>query len=1017
MGTFVGRRRDLREAHDVLDAAAGGKGQLLLVSGEAGIGKTSLCDRVAEMARERGWRTAWAACWETETVPAYWPWASALGQLDVRGIFEEAGAEPANGGEGGREGARLVQFRAVLAAIDRARTDGPVVLILDDVHWADRPSVRLLAFIASQLRILPLVLVVAYRESEAMPGTPLGDVLATLLRTGRHLALRGLAPAEIEELIEELTGAPVPGEAVVALHRHTGGNPLFATEVVRLVISDAARTPGDLARLNALPVPATVRDIVSAAVARLDSHARHLLELAATAGDEFGVDVVATAAALPAVEVVEALDAALVARLVQEGPSGRYRFAHPLVRAALYESLPASRRLQFHAGVGEALEHLAAQGAPPDVAALAYHFGRAAPGGTAARGVAYARTAAEEAMSRLAYEEAARLLELALSVLSLAPQAADRIELLLALGDAQLAGGDLTAARETHLEAAAAARAAGRVEDLARAALGVGGGGGFEIALFDDEQVRLLEAALSELPSQPSALRARVAARLSVTLSYRGADERRRALSEESLAAARSARDASALIEALAAHCDAIAGPEGCEQRGEEAGEIVELAVALGDRRAELLGRRLRLVALLEMGDVAGVDEERAAYETTAAVIRQPLYGWYGPLWRAMRALMAGRLDDQARALAEARVVGEMAHSHNADLLAGAQELTRRVDAGEHEGLVAWFDGATRDQPVAALFVGVARAAVLACEGRMEESRALLDRYASEIQAWAPDSEWLPAMAQVAETVGRLGDHPLAGWASTALVPFADRWVVEGIAAACRGPVHRFLAALAAAEGDRRRAAAHFDRARDATYAAGASLLVAAVDAERERLLGPSVTASGRFRQDGDGWDVAYGGQGVRVKDAKGLHDIARLLAQPGVELHALDLMGAAVDQRSAGPVIDTAAREAYKRRVVELTGELDHADELGDAERSARLHAERDFLLGQLAAAYGLGGRERPTHAAAERARSAVTARIRDIIRRLESSHPLLGAHLREAVRTGTFCAYDPPEPVRWEL
>ncbi|MDP8962327.1 MAG: hypothetical protein M3N32_12025, partial [Actinomycetota bacterium] len=264
---------------------------------------------------------------------------------------------------------------------------------------------------------------------------------------------------------------------------------------------------------------------------------------------------------------------------------------------------------------------------------------------------------------------------------------------------------------------------------------------------------------------------------------------------------------------------------------------------------------------------------------------------------------------------------------------------------------------------------------------------------------------------------GRLGGHPLAGWATAALRPFADRWVVEGIAAACRGPVHRFLAALAAVEGDHHRAAGHFDRARDACYAAGASLLVAAVDAERERLLGPSLAPSGRFRQDGDGWDVAYGGQAVRVRDAKGLRDIARLLAQPGVELHALDLMGAAVDQRSAGPVIDTAAREAYKRRIVELTSELDYADELGDAERSARLHAEREFLLGQLAAAYGLGGRERPTHAAAERARSAVTARIRDAIRRLESIHPLLSAHLNEALRTGTFCAYDPPEPVRWEL
>jgi hypothetical protein len=188
------------------------------------------------------------------------------------------------------------------------------------------------------------------------------------------------------------------------------------------------------------------------------------------------------------------------------------------------------------------------------------------------------------------------------------------------------------------------------------------------------------------------------------------------------------------------------------------------------------------------------------------------------------------------------------------------------------------------------------------------------------------------------------------------------------------------------------------------------------------------------FRQEGEFWTIGFGERVVRLKDAKGLRDLARLLAQPGRETHVLDLARDPESQRcpaesASAPaqdlrrtadsweIIDAEARQAYKARLAELEAELEEADAAGDVERLARARAERDALLEQLAAAYGLGARVRRRGDAAERARSAVTWRIRDALSRIEAVHPELGRHLRRSVRTGRFCAYDPDQPVTWRL
>jgi hypothetical protein len=281
------------------------------------------------------------------------------------------------------------------------------------------------------------------------------------------------------------------------------------------------------------------------------------------------------------------------------------------------------------------------------------------------------------------------------------------------------------------------------------------------------------------------------------------------------------------------------------------------------------------------------------------------------------------------------------------------------------------------------------------------------------------DSEWLAVLAQLAETVALIGSHPASAWVYDALLPYAERYVVEGIGAAVRGPVHRHLALLAAALGRTEAARHHFDTAVTMSRAIGATQLVARIEAES----GATVPASdaptdhdNEFHRDGELWVLRFAGRTVRLPDAKGVRDLAQLVGVPGREIAALDLAGMA-SGGDAGPILDTAARDAYRRRLQELDDDIGAAESMGDAGRVERFATERDALIEQLTTAFGLGGRTRRAGSPAERARTTVTARIRHAIRRIEAVHPELGRHLDRSVRTGTFCSYQPDPIVSWKV
>ena len=989
---LAGRVAELCELHGAaVRAAAERRGWVGLVGGEPGIGKTRLAAACAARLAEDGFGCAWVSCPEDDGAPPFWVWGRLLDQLGVSDVLRPGPheADP--------ELARFLLFEAVAAGVREAAAKRPLLLVVDDLHWADPGSRRLLAAIRGALATLPVVALGTYRDTE--PGAV---ALCAEVGPERHVVLGGLAPGELAAAVCMATGSAVPDALLEELHARTAGNPYFAAETVRLLRAEgrldaSAQLPGEL-------LPPTVRAVLERRLARLPAPAAELLQVAALLGDELDPPLLAEVAEEPLAAVASALAAAQAARVVS-----RDRFAHPLVREVLDTQLGPVDRLRWHARAGALLARRYRAGTVAPAAPARHLLAAAELGGEAGPAVEFARLAAADAVRRAGYEDAVRLLSVALA---LAGPGSNRGELLCALGEAALAAGDPDRARAAYAEAAELARRTGRVELLAAAALGVAGGqGGFEIDLRDPDRVAVLTEALAAQPDGDSRARAALLGRLSLALAFTGAaPEQREALSAEAVAMARRLGDPAVLAAALAARCDAISGPDHVAERRAAAAEIIELARAGGDRTRELLGRRLLVVALAEAAEWAAVDAEISSYALLAEHLAQPRLTWYVPLWRGARAFMRG---DLARADEHARELGELAvraGSVNARLLGLAQRFIRLVSEGRADELAGDFVEIVRlipDDPQAG---ACARALLSAHRGQLAEARADLDQV---VAGTVPrDGEWLPKYVQVS-VAAVLADHRRAAEVAYQLLkPYAGQCAVGGILAGSWGSVAAHLGLLARYLGRADDADAHFARAAELDAAAGAAL------AARTREWadgGEAPDGVAVFRRDGEVWTLRYAGRTVRLRDSKGLRDLAVLLARPGEQTHVGELTGAAALPGSdAGPVADRRALAAYRERLRRIDAELDSAA-AGAAETEA-LNRERDALLAELSATTGLGGRPRVAGSPAERMRKAVSYRIRHAIARVAGAHPELGRHLRASVRTGTWCSYTPERRVDWQ-
>jgi DNA-binding SARP family transcriptional activator len=860
---FVGRDAELDQLRRHLATVRPGDARLVIVAGEPGIGKTALATRFAALAHREGASVLLGRC-DEETRPPYQPFVEALRHViadlptsELRSHLRRDSSnllrlvpsladrlpglsEPAPG-DPDTERYRL--FEAVAGFLTSLSAAHPLLLVLEDLHWADPPSLLLLRHLARYSDGLQLLTVGTCRSSELGRGHPLSEAVADLRRDDlvAELPLAGLDENEVAALVAA-AGNTRPALAG-AISRASDGNPLYVREIVRHL----AETGTEEVR-----IPTSVKDVISHRLARLPEHTLAALALAAVVGREFGLDLLGRVSGESDADLLEDLEPAAAAGIVAEVPEAvdRWAFSHFLVRETLSGTMSTSRRVRLHCRIGEALEALAGGEPRTDAADLAYHFWGAGPAGDPGKAVRYGRLAGDQAMAQLAFENAVAHYERALQSLDRIPGSDDddlRGALLLGLGDAKASAGD-AGARDTYLAAADLARRGQNAPALAAAALGVADMWA-RSGTVDQVRIDLLEEALATLADADSPLRARLLGRLATELSsVPGSLPRRQALTADSVEVARRLGDPVVLASCLHCRNHAVWGPGGAEERLAAGREIVGLAERGGDRELALQGHAWCETALLELGEVAGLDAELAAYDRLAEELGQPRYRWYAATRRAMRTLLTGDLDAGERMAREALAMGRRAAEPDAEDVFACQMGMVWHERPAEEPSHLWADLSPRyeglPQDSARVMAWHGHHIRIALEaGHDEEARAELEWFrAIGLDEVEKTVFWTPPIAFLSAAVAQLGTTEEQRMLYALLVPYAAGNVLCGGAVSFWGSCSHHLGVLAASLGDWHNAERHLTHAAAAHERMGARAHLA-----RTRLESASMfTARGR---------------------------------------------------------------------------------------------------------------------------------------------------------------------------
>ncbi|MDX5572297.1 ATP-binding protein [Streptomyces sp. ID01-9D] len=1112
-------------------------GGLVLVTGEAGIGKSTLVTDAAHEARRRGALVVGGSCWDSDTTPGYWPWVQVLrglrrsataaewaaaqeasdGRLAVllgdparvvtggsdgpgpstlsapgaaaggpdsgaaqggepgtaTGTSPPGDGSPGHGSPGGGfpgggapEGPEAFGlFDAVTTALVTVSQSRPLVVVLDDLHSSDPASLRLLEFAAQHAWFERLLLIGTYRDVEVeAPGHPLQQLILPLVsRAASTLTLTGLGRDEVGALMTVTTGREPAPQLVDEVHRRTGGNPFFVEQTARLWHSGAPVST----------IPPGVREAVRQRLALLPEPVVSLLTSAALLGREFRRQVLAVVHGAPVPHVERLLESAVVARVVVPRPSGQYAFAHDLLRETLYASLDEAEAREAHAAAVRALDAHGGIGDAVGPGELARHAHLAGGALERDRRIDLLLAAARDASGRLAEEEAVGHYRRALAVASGEDPDLRRAALIgLDLAGQLRHAGEGAEAQRLLDGAVARTRELDDPELLARVAITLyrdgSMGGGHDASTRD----LLLGAhrGLTGKEGQENLSDDRLAQELAIHI----------------MALARGGSDDEALAFSLWARHDSVWGLGSAVERIELTDEMTVIGRRTRHQDMELHATSMRWVALLELGDPAFVDQFRT-FVRLAEQTELPRFALGIAVDTSLIASLQGRFAEATTALRDEALdpenndhaaFGFMGHHLRWALhllqghFAEAEEVLGRLPASgyPYPGLL---------ESVTAVEQGDATPAL-----RLIAEQT--DRDGPYPRAFMP--LWLRLLAQTAAVTG---DRRLIARAEDELTPYTGQWIVSLYGCDIGGPVDLWLGLLAAARGDQdaavaalTEAAASSDRLGARPWAVRARLGLARAllarsgtagsgaegggDAGRaRRLLGEVIREAGEldlshleaeasalrtapptaprtvavavadpgtdasaapgaaeFRRNGPVWQLRWDGVTVHVPDAKGLRDLHSLLGLPGADVPAVQLLApeggelvVAAGQLGGDPVLDEEAKRRYKERLARLDAEIDRAAARDDTRQVETYDRERQALLDELRTAAGLGGRTRRLGDQTERARKTVTARIRDTLRKLETLHPALAAHLKASVTTGTTCAYRPEHSPDWRL
>jgi class 3 adenylate cyclase/tetratricopeptide (TPR) repeat protein len=827
--SFVGRGAERERLGRWWQETREGGLRVVLVSGVPGIGKTRLATHTALLAADDGAAVLYGHCDEDLGAP-YQPWLEALAHLvaaapadELRQHAERHGGELARlvpqlaalvphappAGRRDPETERYLLFAAVLDLLEMTAARQPLVVVLDDLHWADKPTLALLRHLIASAPELPAFVIGTYRSTDLPRGHPLAQTLADLRREPvvERLALTGLEEADILALLERVTGQEMDegGERLAGeLWRETDGNPFFVAELLRSLVESGAAAQGADGRwsltrpMSELGLPESLREVVGRRIERLGPETERALCAAAVIGRDFELPLLALVLGQEEDELLDRLDDAVQAAVLVEQPGrpGHFAFAHRLIEHALYDALGPTRRARLHRKVAKALEALCGADPAARLGELAHHWAHAMQIVDVEKAVGYACRAGRRALDQLAPDEAVRWFARGLELLDGAAGADDgmRCELLLGLGEGQRQVGEADY-RETLLGAAELARGMGDVDRLARAVLANNRGFTSEIGIVDEERVAMLEAAATVLPLD-DARRADVLALLAMELTFAGDAPRRRALAREALAAARRHGDAESLAHVINRALFAIWLPETLAERLDLSAELIVLAEASRDPFLRAMSYNRRIYDVIEAGLAGQADACAGATREIADAVPQPFLGWVSRYMQALVAILHGELDRAEMLAEEAVAAGTESGQPDALMIFAAQLVGLRREQGRLDEVLDLIKQAVEDNPGVPAWGGFLMCTL--CElGRHDQARALLD--ATDLDAVPQDFLLAATLAYYAEACAALGVAEMAAELYARLDPFRGQCITNGVGVL--GAVSHFLGRLAATAG------------------------------------------------------------------------------------------------------------------------------------------------------------------------------------------------------------------------
>ena len=822
----VGRGTELALLGSAVKKVAAGEGsEVVLVSGEPGQGKTTLVAEAARGAHEDGMIVLWGRCDEGAGAP-YAPFAEALShyvahadeQL-LRAHIEGYGAELARlvptlaqrvgslpaPASADPDTERYLLLAAVVALLDAASAERAVMVVLDDLHWADKPTLQLLCRVVGHTTSTRLLVAGTYRDTELSVAHPLTDALATLRRESAVavIPLSGLDDTGVISFVESMAGHTLDDAGIALAHsvyRETDGNPFFVAEVLRhlvetgTIVQDAeghwvAAQPG-----AEIALPDSVRQVVGVRVGRLGVLATKALSAAAVIGREFDLDLTAAVAEVEEDMLMELLEQAHAATLVREVPGapGRYTFSHALVQHTIYQDLGATRRARLHRQVAEEIERLVGNAPGGRAGELARHYLLASRPAEADKALRYARLAGEAALEALAPDEALRWFTQALELASETTESAARIDLLIGLGTAQRQVGDLEF-RTTLLEAARLSQEEGDTGRLVMAALANYRGMTSVSGDVDTERVEVLQAALGAVGDAESSERARLLARLCSEFAYQPLEERL-ALAQEAKTTARNLGDPGTLV-AVTADCSLpLRVPSTLGGQLADIREAMEIAEQIGDPFGAFWASVWTYVDATIAGDFELAERAEDVVRAISGRLQEPTMVWAQTTQEASLALRRGESDRGEELATKALEIGTASGEPDAFTWYGTQLMVIRDQQGRLAELVDLIADVAEQTPGMPVY-----RAVLAWAhhetGDEATARVLFDEAAVGGFDLPQDSSWLDAGICYASIAAQLHLREHCEELFALMTPYHGQVTFNGITS--REPVAMYLGGMA----------------------------------------------------------------------------------------------------------------------------------------------------------------------------------------------------------------------------